>query len=241
MSGITGVDSNYNTLSLTDLLSNTQNDNDSILSTSTTAAKGKLLQTSSQASSKRANNAYGGTISASSGIGQAALNRALSEMGGGSTRVTFSDIANYQKELESKFSKDLRLDLFEAGVSLDTEFSLNMTSEGEIQVLCNDPQAKLAIEKYLEENPEVCEDFGYIQALANLERAKQSPLGAAKLMDGVLQSKKEIQLQAVETFFDDALSSDMKYSSLMATFASADSIDDTASATSFYAGIAFTV
>lgn len=239
MSGVYGVGGEYNSLSLVDLLTNTQKENDPILGSSATAARTEQLLSKHASGNARAKNAY--AISASSGIGQAALNRALSELGSSGSRVTFSDIANYQKELESRFSADLRLNLYEQGVDLDVEFAVNMSPEGEIQVQCDDPAAKAIIEKYLADNPEVCEDFGYIQALANLERAKQGPAGAAKLMSSVLQSKKEIQLGAVNAFFDEALSSGMKYSSLMASFSPVASTDEASQAASFYAGIGYTV
>lgn len=239
MSGISGVSGSYTGLTLTDLLSDVQQNSDSILETSTTESKAQQLLSGVQPSTGRAQKAYG--VSATSGVGQAALNRALSEMSTSSDRVTFKDIANYQKELESKFSTNLRLELYKQGVPLDTEFTLSMTADGQIQVQCDDPQAKGIIQKYLQENPEACQDFGYIQALANLERAKQSPTGAAQLMDSVLQSKKEIQLQSVETFFDTALSSGMKYSTLLANFSQTDTAENAADNTSFYAGLDFTV
>lgn len=240
MSGVYGIGNGYSSLSLVDLLSNGQKEENSILDTSTTAAKARMLQASSTSTNKRAGNAYG--ISASSGVGQAALNRALSEMGNSGSRVTFKDIANYQKELETRFSASLRMDLYEQGVDMNTEFSLNMSSEGEIEVLCNDPVAKEKIINYLKDNPEVCEDFGYIQALANLDRARKGPAGASMLMDSIVQSKKAIQLEAVNTFFDEALSSGMKYSSLMASFSPLASIDDASSdAAKFYAGVGYLV
>lgn len=239
MSGISAIGGAYGSLSLTDLLSDAQQENDPILATSTTAASAQRMQSQTATAGSRARNAYG--ISATSGIGQAALKKALSEMDNNGGRVTFQDIAAYRQELENSFSSGLRVELYEKGVSLDTEFTLNMNSEGTIRVVCDDPAARETIQQYLADNSEICEEFGYIQALANLERARQGSAGLSAALGNVAQSKKEIQLAAVEAFFDEALSSGVGYSALMASFSSIATGEDAADSTSFYAGIDYTV
>lgn len=180
---------------------------------------------------KQAQNAYGAGLSSS--VGQAALKRALSEMGvSGGTKVTFADIAAYQEQLETTFSAGLRVALVAQGVSADTEFTLNISSDGVVSVNCDDPVAKEKIEKYLEDNPKVCEQFGYIQALANLDRARQSP-GAVR--QDMRNTKAELQASAIEAFFGNALSSGMNFSSMLASFG-ADS-----SAASYYTGVDYLV
>lgn len=237
MSSTYGISTNSSSLTLTDFLSAGTKEKDSILDTSTTAASTEQMQV--QATNRKAKNAYG--ASPTSGVGQAALKKALAEMGASGNRTTFSDIAAYREGLETELSALMRIDLYEAGVSLDTEFSLNMTAEGEIQVLCNDPIAKERIQDYLAANPDVCEQFGYVQALSNLERAKQSPASASMAMGNFASTKKEIQLQSVEAFFDEALSSGMSYSALMANFNPVSSTEDASGSVSFYTGISYTV
>ena len=239
MSGTSGVGGEYSGLSLVDLFPDVQKESNSILNTSTTAARAEGLLSGTLQSGTRARNAY--SISATSGVGQAALKKALSEMGASGGQVTFKDIAAYQQQLQTRFTSDLRIDLYKKGVDLETEFTLNMTAEGKIEVLCDDPQARQTIQRYFEGNSDVCGQFGYIQALANLDRARQSPAGAANLMGSVLQSKKAIQVQAVEAFFDSALSSGMSYGSLMATFTAGNADSGETGSASFYAGISYTV
>ena len=179
---------------------------------------------------KQAQNAYGAGLSSS--IGQAALKRALSEMGTSGGKVTFADIAAYQEQLETTFSAGLRVALAAKGVSPDTEFTLNISSDGVVSVNCDDAVAKEKIEKYLEDNPKVCEQFGYIQALANLDRARQSP---AALRQDMRNTKMELQSSAIEAFFGDALNSGMNFSSMLASFG-ADS-----GGASYYTGVDYLV
>ena len=181
--------------------------------------------------SKQAQSAYGaGGLSSS--VGQEALKRALSEMGASGGKVTFADIAAYQKKLESTFSEGLRVALEEEGVSPDTEFTLNISSDGVVTVNCDDAAAMEKIEKYLKDNPKVGKQFGYIQALANLDRARQSP---AALRQDMRNTKAELQFAAIVTFFGAALSSGMNFSSMLASFGSGDS------KASYYTGVDYLV
>ena len=136
-------------------------------------------------------------------------------MGVSGGKVTFADIAAYQKQLETTFSVELRVALAAKGVSPETEFTLNISSDGVVSVNCDDPVAKEKIEKYLEDNPKVCEQFGYIQALANLDRARQSP---AAVRQDMRNTKAELQASAIESFFGNALSSGMNFSAMLASF-----------------------
>ena len=193
------------------------------------AAAENLL--SSVRRNKQAQNAYGGAGLASS-VGQAALKRALSEMGVSGGKVTFADIAAYQEQLETTFSAGLRVALAEQGVSPDTEFTLNISSDGVVSVSCDDAVAKEKIEKYLEDNPKVCEQFGYIQALANLDRARQSPAAVRQDMRNI---KAELQASAIEAFFSNALNSGMNFSSMLASFGAG------GSEASYYTGVDYLV
>ena len=215
--------------SLVDYLTDKQ-EGSSLLTTSYTASNAdKLLNDSRTA--KRAQNAYG-SGGLSSSIGQAALKRALSEMGASGGKVTFADIAAYQKELEASFSVSVRVELAKLGVSPETEFTMNISAEGAISVDCDDQVAKEKIEKYLSDNPKVCEQFGYIQALANLDRATQSP---AALRRDVKNTKVALQSEAIEAFFGAAMSSGMNFSGMLASFGAG---EDSAS---YYTGVDYTV
>ena len=157
----------------------------------------------------------------SSAVGQAALKRAFSEMGvSSSSKVTFDDIAEYQKKLEAEFSESFRKAVEELGVSSDTRFTLSVSAEGKITVNCDDAVAKGKIEKYLEENSKVRDQFSYIQALANLDRAKQSPAASSPAWKDMTSLKKAIRAEAVQMFFSDALNSGMNYNSTLASFSS---------------------
>ena len=215
--------------SLVDYLTDKQ-EGSSLLTTSYTASSADKLLNDSRAT-KRAQNAYG-SGGLSSSIGQAALKRALSEMGASGGKVTFADIAAYQKELETSFSASVRVDLAKLGVSPETEFTLNISAEGAISVDCDDQVAKEKIEKYLSDNPKVCEQFGYIQALANLDRARQSP---AAVRQDMRNTKAELQASAIESFFGNALSSGMNFSSMLASFGS------NGSEASYYTGVDYLV
>ncbi len=218
-------------LSLADLLHEAKTESSLLDSSGTLASSNSLL---SSAQSKKAQSAY--STSASSSIGQAALQRALSEMETDGGKVTFSQIAQYREELEAKFTASVRADLAQKGLPLDTEFSLSMNSNGSIDVLCDDAAAKEKIQQYLSENPKVCEQFGYIQALSNLDRARQSPAGSMAAWQEIRNSKAELQTQAVEAFFNAALGTGMDYSSLLASFGPGED-----AVTSFYTGLNFTV
>jgi len=236
MSDIMGI---YGGSTMVDWLTKAPGEESSILDTSSTAASAAKFLAENRASSQRAKNAYG--VSATSGVGQAALNKALSEMGAQGGRVTFKDIAAHREKLETNFSIDMRLELAKEGVSMETDFTLTMNSEGKIEVSCDDALAKEKIEKYLEENPKVGDQFGYIQALSNLERARQSPAASSLVWQDVKNATAELQTQAVEMFFGDALASGMNYSSLLASFDPFTGSGSAADVTSFYTGVSYTV
>lgn len=228
---VSNVTSDTGALSLVDLLYEAKMKS-SIFDSSQTMVSSNEMLSSLQA--KKAQESYGS--GASSAAGQAALRRALSEMGNTGEKVTFKQIAEYRETLETKFSAQVRVDLAELGVSIDTPFSLNMTPDGKIEVLCDDALAKEKIEKYLADNPEVGEQFSYIQALANLERARQSPAASKTAWQDARNATKEMQASAIEMFFGDAMKSGMDYSSLLANFGAGE--DATAN---FFAGLNFKI
>ena len=239
MAGVSNVTGDSGTsMSLVDYLSESQKETSSILDTSTANAYASKTLEDSATAKRRANNAYGS--GATSAIGQAALKKAISEMQATTDgTITFTKIAAYQKQLEEQFTAKVRVDLVGKGVPLDVDFTLTLSSEGKVQVDCENAAAKEKIQKYLADNKKVGEQFGYIQALANLDRAKQSPAGASAAWQELRNAKANIQAQAVEMFFSDAMSSGMNYSSVLANFAGSSTA--AAPAASFYAGVDYTV
>ena len=180
---------------------------------------------------KAGNNAY--AMSATSSVGQAAINRALSEMAGSvEGTITFAKIAEYRKSLEAAFTGAIKADLLQMGVDPNVDFTLSMTSDGKVSVACDDPAAKTAIAGYLAKNPEVCENFGYIQALGNLERAKQ----AGDAWKGSAYTKAQVGAAALENFFSETTSAGlMDFAGMTASFGA------NADTTSFFTGLDFTV
>ncbi|MDL2267625.1 hypothetical protein LJC46_06525 [Desulfovibrio sp. OttesenSCG-928-G15] len=243
MSSVSSVSSSTDTLSLVDLLKKAQEEaeakSSSLLDSSSSSVSAQdILSSTATSYGRKAQGAYG-NVSLGSSLGQAAINKALSEISTNSDgKVTFADIIKHREDLETTFSAQVRIDLAERGVSLDTEFTLTMTPEGKIDVSCDDPNAKAAIEEYLAESPDVCEQFGYIQALSNLERARQSPAASTAMWQEARSNTSMMQLSALENFFTDATQSGMNYSSLLASFSGG--LDSTENA-SFYAGLNFTV
>jgi hypothetical protein len=187
---------------------------------------------------KKARTSYG--ISASSSLAQQALKRALAELSPGGGPLTFADIAAYQKKLEEDFTFKMRQALEEMRLPQETAFSLNMSADGFLQVAGEDPIATSRIESYLDESPELREQFADIQALANLERARQSPTGALAVWQGVRSDMAAIRAEALEGFFSDALGAGMQYTALLANFSPLAS-GQYAQSAGFYAGISYTV
>jgi hypothetical protein len=187
---------------------------------------------SSADASARAAEAYGGSGLASS-IVQAAVQRAMEELQAqGKDRVTFDDIAQYQRQLEEEFSLRVRLELYDRGLPLETSFSLRLSSEGVVSVACDDAAARELITRYLSESSQTCEQFGYIQALTNLNRAARNP---AALGVSLREARAELRASAV-TAFTEAMSSGLTdYVSLLADFQSS------SSGARFYTGISRTV
>lgn len=179
-------------------------------------------------------NAYIGSGGASSSAGQAALKQVIQEMEGMyDGKLTFAKIAEYKKDQEELFTMTTRVELAKLGVSPEQDFTISMSPEGSISVKCDDPEAKKIIEQYLSDNPEACERFGYLQALGNLERARQTPL--ASTLPGGGSSTALLQGQILDAFFGEATSSFMDYSSLTAAYSGS------SKNISFYAGLGFKV
>ena len=223
-SGLTGLDS------MLDYLNQTNEED----STSQNTAELRQLAAENRLSAsarKAGKNAY--ALSATSAVGQAAISRALSEMAGTvEGPITFSKIAEYRKSLESSFTRDIKADLLALGVDPNVDFTLSMTAEGQVSVQCADPASKAAITAYLNKNPERCDTFGYIQALGNLERAKQ----AGDAWKGAAYTKAQIGAASLENFFSETAGAGiMDYAAMTASFGADQGV------ASFFTGLDFTV
>lgn len=173
--------------------------------------------------SKGALAAYGSNMY--SGVGQSAMQRAISELqaaNGG--KVTFSMVSDYRAELEEEFKNTMLLGLYAMGFDETEDFQMVATSEGEIQVLADDPEVKAAVEYMLEQLPDLREQFLYIQALGNIEKAKSSMSTYAQTKYAVasLQADSMDLLLNGGNFLEQLSGLGIGYSALMANYSNSD-------------------
>lgn len=150
--------------------------------------------------------------------GSEALSRALKEITpNASGRITFQMIEQHHAELKEEFTMAVRGALRQKELPEDTEFRLVSNSDGKIEVICDDPEAKKVIEELFAENEALTEQFHYIQALGNLDRA-QLNVSPEHMNMNKQAFKAGLQAQAWQTFFEASMESGNGYSSLMADF-----------------------
>jgi hypothetical protein len=111
-------------------------------------------------------------------------------------RVTFKTIAEARAKMEEEFQAIVKADLKELGVDESVNFRLITGKDGKVQVQCATDDKKI-IEKYLEDNPKVIEEFKKIQALANVEEARK----AAGYDPRAIRNR--IQVESLVAWFDD--------------------------------------
>ncbi len=211
MADVSAVNGYGMNMSLIDLLKGTSDSASSALSS---PSKLKSGTTSGKASGGYGS--YGSNML--SGPGKAAMERAISEIqGDAGGRVTFKDIVAHREKLQGEFSAALSAGLLLSGVDPEVEFSLIATPNGEIQVISDHPD-KAKIEDFFKESPKMAEQFLYIQALGNLERANQGSGAGVRNWQDMGSTKAELQAQAMDIFFSVTGDSGMGYSSLMADF-----------------------
>ncbi|MDL2285732.1 hypothetical protein LJB93_03200 [Desulfovibrio sp. OttesenSCG-928-F07] len=152
---------------------------------------------------------------ANTGIGQKAMLRAveeLKEQTGGP--VTFSMINEYRDQLEKEFTLSVQVGLTLMGVEESDDFRLLATADGEIEILCDDPELKEKIATLLEESEGMKDQFLYIQALGNIQRTQQT-LGARSQM---MSTKASLGADAMDIFLNSAATQGTGYSSLLGNF-----------------------
>ena len=146
---------------------------------------------------QQTNSAY--ALAVGSSQANALLMKVFAEMKDlGVQRITFETLDTYRLGLEKSFSDTVRADLLQAGVDPDIDFKLATRRDGGIDVVTKSPD-KAKIEKYLQDNPKIVEQFNTIQALSNLKKgasAKNSVFGA------MTDIKTSLQATAVQAFFE---------------------------------------
>ena len=150
--------------------------------------------------------------------GSAAIQKALGEITPDSNgRITFRMVSEHRKELEEEFTTLVKAGLMLSGADPEVEFKLVANSDGTMSVQCDDPEQKKIIEEFFAANEELEEQFMYIQALGNMERAQQSATAQTHRLYNEA-TKAGLQQQAMEAFFTDMMNSGIGYSSIMAEF-----------------------
>lgn len=197
------------------------------ISTKSTSAESLFSSNSSTSSS------YG--VTGRNTDSQRALQRAIAELNElGAVGISEGTITTYKQALEKEFSGTLKEELVKVGVPSDVKFNLVADSNGAITVQCDDAEAKAKIEEYLKANEEVEEQFRYIQALGNLDRATKNSLAQSQLKQ-IKTMKATIQAQALDAFFSGMFESGSGngYSSMLADFSGSDA--------SYFMGANYTV
>ncbi|MDR1241426.1 MAG: hypothetical protein LBM00_01370 [Deltaproteobacteria bacterium] len=204
-------------LTLTDFLSNGDGTDKNSRADSLGAA-GSLA-----AVNKKLYGAYGANMQSEAGM--AAIQKALGEITpDGSGRITFKMINEHRAELEENFTTMVKAGLLLSGADENVEFQIIATPEGDMQIQCADPEQKTRIEQFFADVPELQEQFLYIQALGNMERARASATASTHRLNAQA-TEAGLQSQAMEVFFNDIFSSGVGYSSLLADFDSGESAD----------------
>lgn len=205
---VNSINGYSNPYSLADILTDKNNQEEEFGLNSLSAATNKAF-----ASAKKA---YGSNMFSSEG--QAAIQRALEEITPDANgRITFRMITQHKQELEEDFTTLVKAGLLLSGADPDMEFKLVANSDGTMSVLCDDPEQKKLIEDFFAANEELEDQFMYIQALGNMERAQQSATAQSHRLYNTA-AKAGLQQQAMETFFSEMMNAGVGYSSIMAEF-----------------------
>ena len=125
------------------------------------------------------------------------LTRAIMEkMGvGKDDRVSFRQINVYREQMEQEFAERLRKDFELLGVDPDIVFQVKENEKGGLTVSSDHPD-KGKVQKYFDEHPELVKQYQEIQALANLEAARnRMDINPAEL-------KKRLQIENMSAWWD---------------------------------------
>ncbi|MCL1889574.1 MAG: hypothetical protein FWF99_03605 [Desulfovibrionaceae bacterium] len=184
----------------------------------------------SRSARNNALSAYGGNML--SGPGQAAMQRAVQELreahGG---PVTFAMVREYREEMENSFTLLMQASIYALGLEESADFFLSASPEGQIEVSSSDPILREMVTALFAENPELGEQFLYIQALGNIEKTSQAgtPLMAQQA------ARANLGMQSVDIFIQAAASQGFGYSSLLGLY------DGSSGGLSYFLGANMTV
>lgn len=126
-------------------------------------------------------------------------------------RITFQQVAEHKKKLEAEFAEDVKKDLRALGVDENIEFRLVSDNNNGVSVVSDSKDSAL-IERYFKANPEMVERFNKIEMLGNFDRARQYQ------NKPITDMRKEIQMQAVDTFMGAAQGNGMSMASELMDF-----------------------
>ena len=125
------------------------------------------------------------------------LTRAIMEkMGvGKDDRVNFRQINLYREQMEEEFAGRLRKDFDLLGVDPKIVFQVKENEKGGLTVSSDHPD-KEKVQKYFDDHPELVKQYQEIQALANLEAARnRMDINPAEL-------KKRLQIENMSAWWD---------------------------------------
>ncbi|MFV0420647.1 hypothetical protein [Oleidesulfovibrio sp.] len=124
-------------------------------------------------------------------------------------KITFAMLDEHRNKMEKDFAEQVKADLRELGVAEDIDFRLVADPvTGNVEVVSSHAD-KAKVEQYLKDNPEMVEKFKQIQTISNLDRARQ--------FNGISKTdmKREIQMEALGSFFMSATNNGMGAGSMM--------------------------
>jgi len=125
------------------------------------------------------------------------LTRAMMEkMGvGKNDKVNFRQINAYREQMEQEFAEQLRKDFEMLRVNPNISFQVKENEKGGLTVSSDHPD-KDKVQKYFDDHPELVKQYKEIQALANLEAARnRMDINPAEL-------KKRLQIENMSSWWD---------------------------------------
>lgn len=190
-------------MSISSIYGNTYMNNASLWNfDSLTAEKNSARENSKSGTQENSTITSGGknpyaSMNTSLGTLATALSGIMDEMAlGANDKVSFRTLAQYQEKLQAAFTAQVKADLRELGLDENTQFSLVAGPDGSgVRVICDDPEAKAVIEKYLKDNPTAVATFEKIQSLNKLEESRKS-----RSID-VDAIRSRIQVESMTTWF----------------------------------------
>jgi hypothetical protein len=125
------------------------------------------------------------------------VNEYLSDIPKGTDgKLSFKDIEDYRKKLETEWDDSVKADLEKLGVNTETDFPLSYDpATGKLTVSNTHPD-KAKIEQYFESNPDKVEEFQKIIQLGKMTYMSKSTLSP-------LEMQKNIQQEAMAWWYED--------------------------------------